>query len=163
MNHRWDGKESCGTTIDVYSTRPVETSGSNFRQLSGANATAFFKISKNRAALRGMPKISKKFSRKFSLHSTLLPENLEFSVEWFAFLKLNNFQNFWKLFREISVPFAAVSTFSKSFGFMESALCRLVGITTTSNDQKEGSLFCHREFMIFFLSECVKKVNAWKN
>ena len=214
MNHRWDGKESCGTTIDVYSTRPVEclrswwfclagaqisgeaakareqavgfsslvlrrsllilcprevweragertryrlkfsasisrcvtahgrvqewpiqkrpgtrlgffifvstsgfhsteTSGSNFRQLSGANganATAFFKISKNREALRGMPKISKKFSRKFSLHSTLLPKNLEFSVEWFAFLKLNNFQNFWKLFREISVPFAAVST-----------------------------------------------------
>ena len=138
----------------------TETPGLNFRQLSGANATTFFKISKNRTTLQGMPKFSKKISCKFSFHSTLLPEELELSVEWFAFWKFNSFQNFWKLFREISVPFVAVSKFSKSFGFMESALCRLVGITTTSSDQKEGSLFCHREFMIFFLSECVKKVNA---
>ena len=30
---------------------------------------------------------------------------------------------------------------------MESALCRLIGITTTSNDQKEGSFFFQREFI----------------
>ena len=68
----------------------TETSGLNFRQLPGANATVFFKISNNRATLRGMPKFSKKFSRKFSFHSTLLPENLEFSVDWFAFRKFNS-------------------------------------------------------------------------
>ena len=49
---------------------------------------------------------SKKFSRKFSFHSTLLLEVLEFSVEWFAFRKF-------KSFREISEPFAAVSKFWK--------------------------------------------------
>ena len=43
------------------------------------------------------------FYRKFSFHSTLLPEFLEFTVEWFAFLKFNSF----------FVPFAAISNFSK--------------------------------------------------
>ena len=38
---------------------------------------------------------------------------LEFSVEWFAFRKFNSFRNFWKLFGDISVPFAPVSKFSK--------------------------------------------------
>ena len=64
---------------------------------------------KKRTTSRGIPK----FSRKFSFHSTLLPEFLKFSVEWFAFRKFNSFRNFWKLFQEISVPFAAVSKFSK--------------------------------------------------
>ena len=36
-----------------------------------------------------------------------------FSVEWFAFRKFNSFRNFWKLFREISVPFTSVSKFRK--------------------------------------------------
>ena len=66
-------------------------------------------IPKKRTTSRGIPK----FSRKFSFHSTLLPEFLKFSVEWFAFRKFNSFRNFWKLFQEISVPFAAVSKFSK--------------------------------------------------
>ena len=61
----------------------------------------------------GIPKFSQIFSRKSSSHSTLLPEFLEFSVELFAFQKFNSFWSFWKLFREISVPFAAVSKFSK--------------------------------------------------
>ena len=38
---------------------------------------------------------------------------LEFSVEWLAFRKFNSFRNFWKLFREFSVPFATVFKFSK--------------------------------------------------
>ena len=54
------------------------------------------------------------FSRKFSFDSTMLPENLEFSVESFAFRPFNSFRNFWKLFREISVSFAADSKFSKA-------------------------------------------------
>ena len=61
-----------------------------------------------------MPKFSKMFSRKFSFDSTMLPENLEFSVESFAFRPFNSFRNFWKLFREISVSFAAHSKFSKA-------------------------------------------------
>ena len=48
-------------------------------------------------------------SRTFSFHSTLLPEVLEFSVEWFA---LREF----KKFREIFEPFAAVSKLLESFG-----------------------------------------------
>lgn len=53
------------------------------------------------------------FSPKFSFHSALLPEFLEFSVEWLTFRKFNSFRNFWKLFREFSVPFAAVFKFLK--------------------------------------------------
>ena len=68
---------------------------------------------KKRTTSRGITKFSKKISRKFSFHSTLLPEFLKFSVEWFAIRKFNSFRNFWKLFQEISVPFAAVSKFSK--------------------------------------------------
>lgn len=89
----------------------TKASGLNFRQLLGASGTAFSKISKNRATARGIPKFSKFFPPKFSFHSTLLPEFLEFSVEWLAFRKFNSFRNFWKLFREFSVPFAAVFKF----------------------------------------------------
>ena len=41
------------------------------------------------------------------------PEFLEISFERFAFRKFNSFRNFRKRFWEISVPFAAVSKFSK--------------------------------------------------
>ena len=91
----------------------TKASGLNFRQLPGASGTAFSKISKNRATARGIPKFSKFFPRKFSFHSTLLPENVEFSVECLPIRKFNSFRNFWKLFGEISVRFAAVSKFWK--------------------------------------------------
>ena len=64
----------------------------------------FLKFPKTGQPCKVCPNFRKKFSRKFSFHSTLLPEKLEHSVEWFAFWKFNIFQNFWKLFREISVP-----------------------------------------------------------
>ena len=82
-------------------------------QLTGANGRAFSKFPKKRATLRGIPRFSKISSRKFSFHSILLLENLEFSVEWFAFRKLNSVRDFWKLFREFSVPFAAFPNFRK--------------------------------------------------
>ena len=44
---------------------------------------------------------------------TLLPEILKVWVEWVAFRDFSSFRNFWKLFGEISIPFAAVSKFSK--------------------------------------------------
>ena len=72
---------------------------------------AFSKISqiRSRTTSRGIPEFSKTFSRMFSFHSTLLQEYVELSVEWFALQKFNSFRILWKLFREISVPFAAVS------------------------------------------------------
>ena len=42
-------------------------------------------VYKKRTTSRGITKFSEPFSRKFSFHSTLLPEFLELSVEWFAF------------------------------------------------------------------------------
>ena len=91
----------------------TKTSGMNFRQLPVANDTAFSKISKKRTTSRGIPKFWKHFSRKVSFHSALFPKVLEFSVEWFEFRKFKSFRNFWKLFLETSVPFAAVSKFQK--------------------------------------------------
>ena len=37
-------------------------------------------------------------------HLRLLPEFLEFSVEWFAFRKFNRFRNFWKLYYLLLIP-----------------------------------------------------------
>ena len=75
----------------------------------------FPKFPKKRTTSRDIPKFSKLFSPQFSFHSTLLPEFLEFSVEWFAFRKFSSFRISWKLFRKIAAPFAAVSKFSKVF------------------------------------------------
>ena len=52
---------------------------------------------------------------KFLIHLTFLPQFLEFSVERFAFLKFNNFQIFWKLSKEISVPFVPISKLLEYF------------------------------------------------
>ena len=83
--------------LSIQPKRPVL----EFRQLPGANETKIPKISKMSEPLRGKPKFSKMFSRKFSLHSTMLPENLEFSVEWFAFRKIiQQFPEFLETFPE---------------------------------------------------------------
>ena len=69
-----------------------------------------------RTALRRMPKFKFFFfpeSLPVFIQLCSRPEFLEFSFERFAFRKFNSFRNFRKLFREISVPFAAVSKFSK--------------------------------------------------
>ena len=65
---------------------------------------------------RGQPREVYPNFRKFSFHSTLLPKFLELLAKWFALRKLDSFRNFWKLFGEISVPFAVVSKFSKVSG-----------------------------------------------
>ena len=70
------------------------------------------KFPKKRKTSRSILKFSE-IPQKFSFHSTLFPEFLEYLIEWFAFWKFNSFQNFWKLFRKMSVPFAVVSKFSK--------------------------------------------------
>jgi hypothetical protein len=58
---------------------------------------------------RSIPKFSKISDREFPFHLILLREFPEFSVEWFAFPKYNNFQIFWKLSKKIYVPFASIS------------------------------------------------------
>ena len=82
-------------------------------QLPVASGTAFFKISKNKQPRYVYPNFRKLFPRSFLSIQLLSQELLEFSVEWFAFRKFNSFWDFWKPFREISVPFAAVYKFSK--------------------------------------------------
>ena len=57
--------------------------------------------------------IFEKIFRTLSFPSILLPEILKVWVEWVAFRDFSSFRNFWKLFGEISIPFAAVSKFSK--------------------------------------------------
>ena len=67
----------------------------------------FPKFPKKRTTSRGIyPNFEFFFSRKFSFYSFLLPEFVEFSVEWFTFQKF-------KSFREISIAFASVFKFSK--------------------------------------------------
>ena len=131
----------------------TKTSGLNFRQLPVANGTAFFPLTapvmtifqhfQERTTSRGIPKFSKKFSRKFSFHSTLLPEFLKFSVEWFAFRKFNSFRNFWKLFQEISVPFAVASNFSKVWVEWKAPTEHWV---TEQNRTDESTFHCAKEF-----------------
>ena len=61
----------------------------------------------------GQPrKVYPNFQKNFT-RSLLSIQFLELSVQWFTFQKLNSFQNFWKLFREISVPFVMFSKYSK--------------------------------------------------
>jgi len=56
-----------------------------------------------------IPKFPKISYREFLLHLIFIPIFPEFSVEQFAFRKLNNFWFFRKLSKEISVPFTPVS------------------------------------------------------
>ena len=68
-----------------------------------------------RRALRRMPKFSNFCSGKFaSFHSTLFPAGISRNFIWtLRFSEFKSFQNFRKRFCEISVPFDAVSKFSK--------------------------------------------------
>ena len=89
-----------------------KTPGLNFRQLPGANGTAFSKNSKTGQPREVYPIFEFFFPEVFS-PVNFAPGNLEFSVEWLPIRKFKSFRNFWKLFREISVRFAAVSKFWK--------------------------------------------------
>ena len=49
------------------------------------------------------------FFWKFPFHLTFIPEFPEFSVEWFAFRKFNNFRIFWNFSPKFSILFVPVS------------------------------------------------------
>ena len=101
----------CLVTLGAFHS--TKMSGLHFWQLPVENGIAFSKICKKRTTLRGITRFSETFSWKFSVHSTLLSEFLEFLVERFTFRIFNSLWNFWKRFWEISVQFAFVSKFSK--------------------------------------------------
>jgi len=60
-------------------------------------------------------------AREKRVHLIFISEFPEFSVEWFAFRKLNNFRIFWNFSQEIPVPFDPVSKILEIFWRMESA------------------------------------------
>ena len=101
----------CLVTLGAFHS--TKMSGLHFWQLPVENGIALSKIFKKRTTLRGITRFLETFSWKFSFHSTLLSEFLEFLVERFTFRIFNSLWNFWKLFWEISVQFAFVSKFSK--------------------------------------------------
>ena len=120
-------QNSHGYMYIVGAFHSTKTSGLKFSATSSSEWNSIFQnLLKRRKISRGIPKFSKMFSRKFSFHSTLLPEFPEFLVEGFAFRKFNSFQNFWKLFREISVPLPLFPNFRKFWLNMKSAPLKIV-------------------------------------
>ena len=89
----------------------TKTSGLNFRQLPVANGTALSKISEKDDNLARYTQIFENFFLE-----VVLPFNFAPGISWFCgwmvcISKFNS--NVWTLLGEISVPFAAESTFSK--------------------------------------------------
>jgi len=62
------------------------------------------------------PNFRKNPYQEFLFHLIFIPEFPDFSVEWFAFRKFNNFRNFRKLSKEIFVPFTLRFKSSGIFG-----------------------------------------------
>ena len=92
--------------LSIQPKRPVWIFA-NFRERMEEHFPKFPKVTS-----QSIPKFSKVFAEVF-FPFNFARGKLEFSVELFWFRKFNYFRNFWKLFRENSVPFAAVSKFSK--------------------------------------------------
>ena len=85
----------------------------NFRELPVANRAAFSKISIKEDNLAWYTQIFEKFCRKFFFRATLYVK-ISRNFGWVVRIsKIQPFPGFLKLFREISVPFAAVSKVSK--------------------------------------------------
>ena len=88
----------------------TKTSGLNFWQLPVASGTAFSGISKKGGNLTRYTQI---FFPEVFFPFNFAPK-ISRIFDWTDRISdLNSFRNFWKLFREISVPFAAVSKCSK--------------------------------------------------
>ena len=125
------------------------TSGLNFQQPPVANGPAFSKFPKKSTTSRSILFEAYGyytryiFSRKFSFHSTSLLEFLGWVVP--PFRKFNSFQNFWKLFRGISVPFDSVSKFSKVLVEWKASsivLCFILAAKYRSSETGAPSIWC---------------------
>ena len=93
--------------------RSTKTSALNFRQLPVANGRAFSKISTKEDNLARYTQIFQKF-----FPGVCFPFNFASGISgifgWTVRIsEIQQLRNFWKLFGDISVPFAAVSKFSK--------------------------------------------------
>ena len=104
----------------------------------------------------------KLFSRKFSFYLSLLLGFPEFSAERFAFRKSNSFRNFWKLFREISESFTAVSKFSKvlvqwKWPLLLQIFENVVPFATGSCRKFKPDVLVEWKAPMFFWSECSKR------
>ena len=97
-------KKKCGLLVLKYSKRRVYPLLKKISATSSSEWSSIFQNVQKEDNLARYTQIFGNFYRKFSFHSTLLPEFLEFTVEWLAFLKFNSF---------FFVPFAAISNFSK--------------------------------------------------
>ena len=127
----------------------TETSGLNFRQLPGANGTAFSKISKNRATSRGIPKLSNFFPGSF-LSSQLCSRKSRIFGWMVPNSEIQQFPgNFCTICRRFQIL--------ESFGWMESAL----GLNSTRhcpNLSRDLKWLFSTEFANSFLGE----LGLWK-
>ena len=84
-------KKLCGLLVLKYSKRRVHPLLKKISATSSSEWSSIFQNVQKEGNLARYTQIFGNFYRKFSFHSTLLPEFLEFTVEWFAFLKFNSF------------------------------------------------------------------------
>ena len=125
----------------------TKTSGFlKFRQLRVSTGTVFLEICTKPDNLAWYTQIF----QKFSFHSTLLTEFSGLSVEWFASQKFNSSRTFWKLSREISVPFATVSKFSEV----------LVEWKAPDDSNKNRRIVSHHSMSIIMLDTCIDLCHA---
>ena len=120
------------------------------------NGGAFSKISKNKVTSQSIPKFSKVFAEVF-FPFNFARGKLEFSVELFWFRKFNYFRNFWKLFRENSVPFAAVSKFSK---VLVDAKCQSHALRQEHQGFLPFTKTTWPEVLLFRLKSCARRCRS---
>ena len=84
-------KKLCGLLVLKYSKRRVHPLLKKISATSSSEWSSIFQNVQKEDNLARYTQIFGNFYRKFSFHSTLLPEFLEFTVEWLAFLKFNSF------------------------------------------------------------------------
>lgn len=97
---------------------------------------------------------------KFSFHLTLILKFLEFSVEWFAFLKFNGSQTFWKLSWKNSVPYATVS---KSSEVLISWQSRIRKVHLTNKKAGFGSCYPFSQPPLYTMSLVTKLRFIWEH
>ena len=109
----------------------------------------FSKFPKSGQPREVYPNFRKLFPGSFLSIQLLSRELLEFSVEWFVFRKFNSFRDFWKPFQEISVPFAAVSKFSKVLVKWKAPLVFPTCVSPLSQKMGKCQVFDMKVFCLF--------------
>ena len=114
-----------------------------FWAISGSEWNSIFRNSEKEDHLARYTQIFESFFLEVFFPYNFDPGISRISVEWFAFLKFISFRNIWKLFREISAPFAAVSKFSKMLVEWKAPQISSYHITIYS---------CHFDFYAYFVN-----------